>query len=126
MYKKYSIEEVFKLLGDSVKDTSPINKRERKSIIIDGHEVYTNSWRYKTFYNKGCNCVKCGRKGSYFKLESGGSKEESNRRHFNLYSEDDVLMTKDHILPKSKGGKDTLENFQTMCCICNSNKGNKV
>jgi hypothetical protein len=47
--------------------------------------------------------------------------------HFNLYAEEDarlILMTKDHILAKSKGGQDVLENFQTMCAICNNLKGN--
>ena len=34
-------------------------------------------------------------------------------------------MTKDHIIPKSKGGKDILDNFQTMCFECNTKKGNK-
>jgi 5-methylcytosine-specific restriction endonuclease McrA len=35
-------------------------------------------------------------------------------------------MTKDHIFPKSKGGKDVIENMQTMCTICNKNKGSDV
>lgn len=33
-----------------------------------------------------------------------------------------VLMTKDHIIPKSEGGSDTLENYQTLCCLCNHMK----
>jgi 5-methylcytosine-specific restriction endonuclease McrA len=47
--------------------------------------------------------------------------------HFNLYGEEHgrlVLMTKDHILARSKGGEDILENYQTMCCVCNNLKGN--
>ena len=35
-------------------------------------------------------------------------------------------MTKDHIYPKRHGGKDTIENMQTMCAICNSEKGSKI
>lgn len=46
----------------------------------------------------------------------------------NLYGYDkdgnEVLMTKDHIVPKSLGGRNCLENYQTMCCVCNCNKGN--
>lgn len=38
--------------------------------------------------------------------------------------EDDArAMTIDHILPKSKGGKDTFENCVTACKPCNSKKG---
>jgi 5-methylcytosine-specific restriction endonuclease McrA len=54
-----------------------------------------------------------------------------DRPHFNLYchkpeeGENMVLMTKDHIVPKSKGGKNHISNMQTMCCHCNSTKGNK-
>jgi 5-methylcytosine-specific restriction endonuclease McrA len=35
-------------------------------------------------------------------------------------------MTKDHIVPKSKGGKDMLSNTQTMCVICNTKKGDTL
>lgn len=29
-------------------------------------------------------------------------------------------------MPRSKGGSDYLENFQTMCILCNVRKGNKI
>ena len=35
-------------------------------------------------------------------------------------------MTKDHIIPKSKGGKDSLKNLQPMCIRCNEAKGSKI
>ena len=35
-------------------------------------------------------------------------------------------MTKDHIVPKSKGGPDCIENFQTMCEECNKKKKNTM
>ena len=34
-------------------------------------------------------------------------------------------MTKDHIIPKSKGGKNELSNYQTMCTYCNNEKADK-
>jgi len=37
-----------------------------------------------------------------------------------------VLMTIDHILPKSRGGGNNINNYQPMCQPCNSKKGNKV
>lgn len=46
--------------------------------------------------------------------------------HFNfyaIYKNDLLLMTKDHIVPKSVGGEDIHSNYQTMCSLCNSLKG---
>ncbi len=31
--------------------------------------------------------------------------------------------TRDHVLPRSRGGPDTLSNVVTACCACNSRKG---
>jgi len=35
-------------------------------------------------------------------------------------------MTKDHIIPSSKGGVNKLRNLQTMCVTCNVKKGNTI
>ena len=52
------------------------------------------------------------------------------RPHLNLYAYTDkgewVMMTQDHIFPKSKGGSNELSNLQTMCSVCNQAKGDKV
>ena len=116
---KYSIDEVFNLLGeDTLKETGELIKSD--SIEFNGYQIYKDSWRYRTFYQKGVRCACCGRIGTYFKLEADSKNIE--RAHFNLFSEDGVLMTKDHIIPKSKGGPDCIENFQTMCEECNKKK----
>lgn len=91
--------------------------------------VNMSSLRLRMFATKGCKCVTCGIEGAFFATEvSAGSKDQSH--HLNLYAVDpeghEILMTKDHIVPSSKGGKDELNNLQPMCCFCNSRKGNKV
>lgn len=35
------------------------------------------------------------------------------------------ILPLDHIVPRSKGGKHDLDNYQTLCHICNIGKGNK-
>lgn len=117
----HSIEEVREKV-------MPYNTGEKGTIIIDfdGDPLKANSQRYTLFFTKGFKCVKCGIEGKYFAKERDPS-SNSDKYHLNLYALDEngkeVLMTKDHIIPKSKGGKNKLENYQTMCCICNKKKG---
>lgn len=117
---KYSVEEVFNLLGKDALMLSCISRSKRDSIEVSGFKVYRQSLRYATFFQKGCTCVGCGREGVYFKLDQGDNAVQ--RRHFNLYTADGILMTKDHILPKALGGKDVISNMQTMCVYCNGKK----
>lgn len=86
----------------------------------------TKSVRLKLFLQERDNleCVCCSRKGHMFRLETLTMTKQ--RPHWNLYSEDGVLMTKDHIIPASKGGSDGIQNMQLMCTKCNQKKGNEV
>jgi hypothetical protein len=67
----------------------------------------------------------CGIEGVVFYKEKHSEKDTCY--HFNLYgynhNGNEVLMTKDHIFPKSMGGSETLKNMQTMCGPCNYFKG---
>lgn len=96
-------------------------------VNIDGDMVKGNSQRYQTFFTNGINCACCGIEGKYFAKERNPNVK---RFHLNLYAIDqdgnEIMMTKDHIIPVSKGGKDMLENYQTMCMKCNVAKGNKM
>jgi len=91
--------------------------------------VPMGSHRYQLYAEKGTTCVRCGIKGAYFALERGRS-DNPNRFHFNLYGLNrygrEVMMTKDHIKPRSKGGKNKLSNYQPMCYKCNQKKADKV
>jgi 5-methylcytosine-specific restriction endonuclease McrA len=55
-------------------------------------------------------------------------KSHLDNPHINMYHVEPngslMLMTKDHIVPSSKGGSDHIDNLQTMCSKCNSKKGN--
>lgn len=124
MTKKYSIEEVFQMIGEEHLNRQSDYEKNKYDIQVDGFNVHPISLRYMTFYQKGTKCVCCGKDGAYFQLDAdrNGANAES-RRHFNLYAEDGTLITKDHIIPKSKGGADKVSNMQTMCYPCNKEKG---
>lgn len=58
--------------------------------------------RWYVFKRDNWKCVACGRS-----------------------AEDGIILHIDHIVPRSKGGKDEIENYQTLCNICNIGKSNK-
>jgi hypothetical protein len=94
--------------------------------------VPMGSHRYQLFAEKGCRCVKCGIVGKFFCLEKapGNGDSRYEKYHFNLYGITKGgkwrMITKDHIVPRSKGGKNKLENYQPMCELCNKRKGDKL
>lgn len=118
----YTIEEVRIKLAPYITGTK--TKGERVFVDFDGDLIHAYSDRYKTFFMLGLECVHCGIKGSFFALERSGTK---GRYHLNLYALNDrneeILMTKDHIIAKSRGGRNHISNYQPMCVICNVAKG---
>ncbi len=60
------------------------------------------SIRWQVFQRDNWRCVACGR-GAL----------------------DGVILHIDHITPRSKGGRDTLDNYQTLCHVCNLGKSNR-
>lgn len=119
----HSIEEV----REVVKDVLFYKDKRYAKVELDGDIIKGNSQRYQTFFTKGTKCVCCGIEGKYFAKEKVSCDKSY---HLNLYAIDEngkeVLMTKDHILPKSKGGQDHIDNYQTMCVNCNVAKGNNL
>jgi 5-methylcytosine-specific restriction endonuclease McrA len=106
----------------------PKDRKARKYKEINGVMVKMTSQRYAVF-QKSLACAKCGIVGSFFAIERPIF-PENVKYHLNLYAIDkdgnEVLMTKDHILPRSKGGHNNLSNYQTMCYPCNFEKGNTI
>lgn len=94
-------------------------------VNFEGYKMNMASDRLKLFFNSH-KCVTCGIEGSFIAMERVNNSEGY---HFNMYSinnsNEEVLMTKDHIIPKSKGGNDCMNNYQTMCIVCNNEKENK-
>jgi 5-methylcytosine-specific restriction endonuclease McrA len=60
------------------------------------------SMRWQVFQRDNWKCVACGK-----------------------CANDDIWLEVDHILPRSKGGKNEIGNYQTLCNVCNIGKSNK-
>jgi hypothetical protein len=122
----YSIEKIMPLI------LAAYNGRGRGKIILDGDSVKVNGLRLFTFATKGIECVgwklDCKIVGSYFAKER--QRDTDQNYHLNLYALDENnnerMMTRDHIIPRSRGGADTLENSQCLCYYCNQRKGNTM
>lgn len=100
-------------------------RKERVYAIINGVQVNLTSQRLILF-EKNNKCVDCGLVGTYLALEKTNEIDKSY--HLNLYGirdGEEILMTKDHIFPKSLGGSNKLKNYQTMCRVCNMKKGDE-
>lgn len=104
------------------------SRSEEKKLF--GHIVRLKSSgnRLNTFVVSGTECKQCGAQAEYFAVE----RQKSNgvnpiRFHLNLWGTtkngQPLLFTHDHIIPRACGGEDVIENCQTMCHICNENKG---
>jgi len=94
-----------------------------------GEMIYVDSLRYLTYKVHGTVCEKCGLKGLYFAIERH-SIRDSDRYHLNLYGKNEdgkeVMMTMDHVIPKSKGGLDHTSNTVPMCEPCNFEKADNL
>ena len=102
---------------------------EDGGLFVEHVTVPMGSHRYQLFAERGVVCERCGLQGKFFALEKFPS-VAGHRYHFNLYGYDkngkEVMLTKDHVHPRSKGGPSRLENYQVLCERCNRHKADRV
>jgi PTH2 family peptidyl-tRNA hydrolase len=127
----YSLGKIFGFLNENPFTPEPTNfgkpwmSKFTKQYYIDSNGNKMSVRRARVFLEKGVNC-KCGLEGSFFSLD----KWPDGSLHLDLYAKDkkgvDVLMTIDHVFPKSKGGADNIKNYEPMCKVCNETKADKI
>lgn len=120
IYKKYKLDEIKNCLKQS----------KLPDELVFHEKDYKDSLRRMNILNDlmardGNKCLHCGKEPTTYAL----GKDVANRWHMDLYSEESgglLMYTIDHVFPKSKGGEDTLDNFQILCKVCNEDKGDDL
>lgn len=130
-FERFSPQQVFKW----------IDAGRKRPMLMDGYRLDgVMSNRLLTYHRGGCTCLACGRVGTYFYAEADVGHEPFLKwyfnpldnplpmAHLNLYGQDrnghKFMITSDHVIPRSRGGGDGVENRVPLCATCNMLKGN--
>jgi len=81
---------------------SPSNVIDSVNTEIDKTKFVKAGIRWQVFDRDDFRCVACGKS-----------------------AHDGAILHVDHIVPKSKGGRNIIDNYQTLCHLCNIGKSNK-
>ncbi|MCL1972685.1 MAG: HNH endonuclease [Endomicrobia bacterium] len=111
--KKERFDELVSLLNSNLKDLPRVDneikdkltEEENSELLskkVDKVKIVRAGIRWQTFERDDFKCVACGKS-----------------------ADDGAILHVDHILPRSKGGKDEITNYQTLCHVCNIGKSNK-
>lgn len=94
---------------------------DQPSFDIDG-VTYTASLTLRIAQASGYRCALCDRRATWAML----TVDKDGIPIIRLHVSADNYLTKDHIVPISKGGRTELSNLQTLCLFCNQKKGSDV
>lgn len=118
-YTEVSIKEGFEVL-DKLKHDRLI--RGRQVSACSGWDLF------KTLRDQPIKCWSCGCEADRW-VADRGQNNHVGHPVLNLYGiKDDcvVLINRDHIIPKSLGGTDAIENLRAACEVCNGARGNAL
>jgi len=106
IFKKMTSMIKFKDIPEYIENGTKTELTEdEKDILsksIDEKNTVKPGIRWQVFERDDFKCVACG-----------------------VSAADGAILHVDHIIPRSKGGKDIIDNYQTLCHSCNIGKSNK-
>lgn len=119
--KKYylNFQAAEKLVNLVNQHTSPSNLVLTSKTPLKNYKIKL-SQTVKTVIKDNFTCVICKKKAVKAVLTKN---IKSKSITINFYIKGNVLLTKDHIVPKTNDGKNTQLNYQCMCQLCNLEKG---
>lgn len=101
---------------------------DSKKIEIEGIKIRREDDRYENLYKNGLECKCCGMKAQFAAIEKIDKKQRYCFINFYGVNADgeEVMLTKDHIYPRSLGGFNNISNYQVLCMKCNLAKSSKT
>lgn len=136
-FPSVELVQVFRALYQSIRRVNPIiamgnpidpnpvlklpcfKYRFIKELSLDA--LNPNHRRHGLYYHKGFACHNCGIVCNRFIM----AKAPDGAVHRDLYDEYlTTALTVGHIIPRSSGGKDHLDNYRPLCYPCNYKEGN--
>jgi hypothetical protein len=118
---RFNVDEILNLVPSE--DNG--NYGLKAAIETDFGTIYVSIASKKLLtFKQSIICASCDAKVAYFLLLR--NPHAKGRASLELFTEDNKLLTRDHIMPRSLGGSNDMSNSQTMCLTCNSKKGSKA
>ena len=128
-----SLNNILKNEGEIEKPVSPVSAEEEKPASIEVPRCSIPQEKFKKGpYYRSDNLKYSARRDRRLRQNGGKHSKEEWLILLESYgykcaicgSEEEI--TKDHIVPVSKGGGDSISNIQPLCWSCNKKKGNKL
>lgn len=120
-YAQIGLEEGFEVM-----------RKQKHERLVNGRQVSCPSGKilFEKLHNEyqPLRCWKCGIEANCF-IVSKGRNDFIGPPVMELYVDtgtEVILMTRDHIIPKSLGGSNDVANLRVGCGPCNHGRGNKV
>lgn len=96
---------------------------KQKYIVVEGYKVKVSNPRFRLI-RKNNSCVWCTEIATTAWLVADERAKPGDPATFTfLDKKEQLLFTKDHIMPRKRGGPNADWNYQTMCHQCNGDKG---
>lgn len=120
-YTEVTIDEGFQILAEPKASRLVRGKRTSAPNGIKLYEALRSQ-------NAPLKCWSCGIEATCF-ISNKGSNDKIGAPNLDLFAMTlggPVLMTRDHIIPKSYGGVNDVENLRVGCSPCNNARGNEL